>query len=154
MKRHLPSFGVVVARRDAVANDPQREPLRVARQRILVEREHILCHRGREPLSAFLSEDHIHEDGAGAAEAYPPRRFLKPQVQPGQPWGMHQSYHLRFLTPGLIGRCGIRKPDAEDTVAGNAPVVAHRQRVARFGREALHRIPIQGSDVRHAFYPP
>jgi len=60
MERHLPGFGVVVARRDAVANDPEREPLRVARQRILGEREHIRRHRGREPLSAFLSEDRIH----------------------------------------------------------------------------------------------
>ena len=59
MERHLPGFGVVVARREAVANDPQREPLRVARQRILVEREHIRRHRGREPLSAFRSEDLI-----------------------------------------------------------------------------------------------
>jgi hypothetical protein len=59
VERHLPGFGVVVARREAVANDPEREPLRVARQRMLVEREHILCHSGREPLSAFRREDRI-----------------------------------------------------------------------------------------------
>jgi hypothetical protein len=75
-------------------------------------------------------------------------------VQPCQPWGIHQGYHRRFLTPGIIGRCDIRKPDAEDTVAGNAPFVEHRQRFACFGREALHRIPIQGSDARHGFSPP
>src|SRR5438445_7141054 len=60
VERHLPCFGVVVSRRDAVANDPEREPLRVARKRILVEREHILRHRGREPLSSFRIEDFIH----------------------------------------------------------------------------------------------
>ena len=60
---------------------------------------------------------------------------------------------VRFLTPGIIGRGGIRKPEAEDPVAGNAPVVEHRQRVAFFGREALHRIPIQGSDTRHGGSP-
>src|SRR5262245_63712545 len=57
---HLPCFSVVVARREAVANDSEREPLRVARKWILVEREHIIRHRGREPLSAFLIEDRIH----------------------------------------------------------------------------------------------
>jgi len=66
----------------------------------------------------------------------------------------HQGHHRRFLTPGIIGRCGISKPYAEDTVAGNAPVVEYRQRCALFGREALHRIPIQSSDVWHGVYPP
>jgi hypothetical protein len=60
----------------------------------------------------------------------------------------------RFLTPGIIGHCGIRKPEAEDTVAGNAPFIERRQRFALFGREAFHRITIQGSDVRHGVYPP
>jgi hypothetical protein len=75
-------------------------------------------------------------------------------VQTGQPWGIHQGHHLRFLTPDIIGRFGISKPDAEDTVAGNSPFVENRQHFALFGREAFHRITIQSSDARHGVYPP
>ncbi len=132
----------MIARWLAVADHAQGQPLRVVREWILVEFEHIFRQRRADPLSALRIQRFIGQYRSPQAYAQPKRLFVKPNVQTRQTRRVDQRDHAGFSAPGVIGRFGIGKPYAEDSVTGDSPLVEHCQSVALFRCETLYRIAV------------
>jgi hypothetical protein len=149
VQRDSPELVVVIARRNAVADDPKRQPLRMTGQRILVELEHVIGQNSADSPPAFRTQCLVDQQRTVQIYKEPGSFGVEVDVQTSQTRSVDQRQHAVFSAPRVIGCLRICEADAESSVSGDSPLGEDRQRVACFGRKTLERIAVEAHDARH-----